>query len=193
MKRNKLIKLSKSLNNLHLKEEAITVLSLTKDFRYRPSNHTKEAGLVGDIFALRNFKSLPKEKKLEIIHNLLKHLGKVPAIGTLADMLNVVLYLAEGQPIMAVLSAISLIPGFPDFLADAAKTGKDISPKIIVDNTTRILDVVNKIAGRIQEGDSLVQAAQTLISEAKGGKGIAANLVLNLIQRTSQSKGEVSG
>jgi predicted GNAT family acetyltransferase len=192
MKKNKLIKLSKALSNIHMNKEAVAVLSLTKDLRSYPGNQTKKAGLVGDILALRNFKTLPKEKKLEIIHNLLKHLGKVPAIGTLADMLNVVLYLAEGQPIMAVLSAISLIPGFPDFLADAAKTGKEISPKIIVDNATRILDVVNKIAGRIQEGNSLIQAAQTLISEAKGGKGIAANLVLNLIQRTSQSKGEVS-
>jgi len=107
-------------------------------------------------------------------------------------MLNVILYLVEGQPLLAALSSLSLIPGFSNLLAGVANGSSEISPKIIIDNASKIIDIANKISGKIEDGGALLRAVQSIISEAKAGKGIAANLIQSALQRTEQSKVEVS-
>ncbi|GIV16601.1 MAG: hypothetical protein KatS3mg022_2036 [Armatimonadota bacterium] len=59
----------------------------------------------------------------EWLHGVLDIAGCVPAIGELADLTNAVLYLTEGDPLNAGISAASVIPG----VGDTAKGGRIIA------------------------------------------------------------------
>lgn len=186
---NKLIRLSKALSLNGQTKEANIILALSEENFIK-----KTSGSLGisdaieiknDIESIRNFKNLPKPKKSEVIHNVLRYIGKAPGIGTAADVLNVILYATEGQYYMAAISAISLVPGLDRIIPGILRSGKDLSPQTIISYGSSFLTIVKKLAQKIPNGASLIQAAETVLSEAKEGKTIPASSIQSVKQKSA--------
>jgi hypothetical protein len=191
---NKLIILSNTLKEKGLKKEASSVLRLHNEFLINKSaapTVSQALKVKDDIIDIANFKNLPRAKKSQLIHNILGYIGRVPGIGPAADVLNIIMYAAEGEYYMAALSAISLVPGIDSILPGFIKSGKDLSPKMIVDYGSSFLQLAGNISKKISGGAQLIQAVQSIIENANNGKGISASEIQSAKQKSAVAINEI--
>ena len=105
----------------------------------------------------------PDGNKIKIpdwVHNALDVVGFIPGVGDIADGVNAVLYLAEGDYANAAMSAVSLIPVAGDALGKggktlkaAAKYGDEVvgAGKQVLKHADDGLSKVTKASGKIAE------------------------------------------
>ena len=105
----------------------------------------------------------------DLAHIGLDILGIVPGPGELADLTNVGLYAAEGEWFWAVISVISMLPGFGDAIAKpikwAMQAGKKIPVQIlktVKQNAGLIVAAIKKLANHPKYGEYVSNLLETL-------------------------------
>ena len=123
-----LIKLANELDQRGLTEEADALDQMVKSSQfagYRPSGIQRHPAYPGDPGdkALQQqskwmdqFEEVFEKSGIDWIQNAFSVLGLVPGYGEPFDAINSAVYAVRGKPLDAVLSAISVIPVYGDFI-----------------------------------------------------------------------------
>ena len=146
---------------------APTSANQTGSFSYYNARDNKTVTFTSaaDYFAYKKLcdelDALDKNLASQIVHNTLDAVGVIPGVGEVADALNGIVYLAEGDKANAVTSLVSCVPVVGDAIGKGAK------------NAGRLLGIASESAKYV---DDVVELGQ---SAAKNGKEMIEAVVDN--------------
>ena len=142
---------------------APTSANQTGSFSYYNARDNKTVTFTSaaDYFAYKKLcdelDALDKNLASQIVHNTLDAVGVIPGVGEVADALNGVVYLAEGDKASAALSFVSCVPLAGDAIGKGAKNaGKLLG--IASDSAKHIDDFAEVGQTLAKNGDELVEA-----------------------------------
>lgn len=99
----------------------------------------------------KEFKEEMNIKNAGVGHFILDVVGLIPGVGEVADMTNALIYLDEGEYLMAGLSLISVIPEIGDFI------GKGTKLALWLKNLGKVGEFLSKFGGGIVKIASLIK------------------------------------
>ena len=174
---------------------APTSANQTGSFSYYNARDNKTVTFTSaaDYFAYKKLcdelDALDKNVASQIIHNTLDAAGVVPGLGEVADALNGVVYLAEGDKKNAVNSFISCVPVVGDAIGKGAKNaGKLLG---LASGSVKYLDEVTEFGQKlakkgpeiaetiIENSDETIEAIETAIKNSDGATDAIKSTVKN--------------
>jgi RHS repeat-associated protein len=105
----------------------------------------------------------------DVVHGVLDVAGLVPGLGEIADGINAVIYIAEGDYGNAVLSAASMIP-IAGYAATAVKAAKTADKVVTAAKTTERVVETAKTVKTAEKAASAEKRAQLAINKINGQK-----------------------
>ena len=174
---------------------APTSANQTGSFSYYNARDNKTVTFTSaaDYFAYKKLcdelDALDKNLASQIVHNTLDAVGVIPGVGEVADALNGVVYLAEGDTKNAVNSLVSCVPVVGDAIGKGAKNAGRLLG-IASDSAKYVDDVVElgqsaakngkeMIEAVVDNSDEAIEAIETAIKNSDGATDAIKSTVKN--------------
>ena len=129
----------------------------------------------------------------ESTHHILAALGLIPVFGEPFDLVNAALYLGRNKPVEAILSLISVFPGWGDLFGKGtmvllpiirkAKTNPQALRSVLVEvggDKYTLIDLARHISDDLDDHDDDIK---TIISEAESALGKSSGSFQRLYER----------
>lgn len=192
---------------------APTSANQTGSFSYYNARDNKTVTFTSaaDYFAYKKLcdelDALDKNLASQIVHNTLDAVGVIPGVGEVADALNGIVYLAEGDTKNAVNSLVSCVPVVGDAIGKGAKNaGKLLG---LASDSVKYLDDVTELGQTIakkgpeiaevivENSDETIEIIETAIKNSDETVELASNVtkysddVHEIAKRTNQDPAKV--